>query len=70
MNQSRRGVGIGSYIVFLVIMAVALWLAFSRGGSMDTKDMQTFREDAAQGTVSSVDIQQNSEIPTGTRPCI
>ena len=66
MNQSRRGVGIGSYIVFLVIMAVALWLAFSRGGSMDTKDMQTFREDAAQGTVSSVDIQQNSEIPTGT----
>ena len=66
MNQSRRGVGIGSYIVFLVIMAVALWLAFSRGGSMDTKDMHTFREDAAQGTVSSVDIQQNSEIPTGT----
>ena len=47
MNQSRRGVGIGSYIVFLVIMAVALWLAFSRGGSMDTKDMQTFREDGA-----------------------
>ena len=66
MNQSRRGAGIGSYIVFLVIMAVALWLAFSRGGSMDTEDMRTFREDVAREAVSSVDIQQNSEIPTGT----
>ena len=66
MNQSRRGAGIGSYIVFLVIMAVALWLAFSRGGNVDTEDMQTFREDVAREAVSSVDIQQNSEIPTGT----
>ena len=65
MNQNRR-VSIGPYIGFLLVMAALLWMVFTPGKTVRTSNMKQFREDIKDNAVVSVDIKQNSEIPTGS----
>ena len=66
MNQDRRRMSIGPYIGFLLVMAALLWMAFAPGKTAKTANMQRFREDIKKECVDSVDVKQNSEIPTGS----
>lgn len=66
MNQDRRRLSIGPYVGFLLIMAVLLWLLFTPGKTVETANMKQFRDDVSEQNVDSVDIKQNSEIPTGS----
>ena len=65
MNNKGKASGFGIYAVAVVIIAV-LYLLMSRFGSQ-TSDYtyDTFVKDVDSGSVTSVVIKQNAEVPTG-----
>ena len=65
MNNKGKASGFGIYAVAVVIIAV-LYLLMSRFGSQ-TSDYtyDAFVKDVDSGSVTSVVIKQNAEVPTG-----
>ena len=60
--------GIGSYVLLVVVVAVLAWVCMQNWNMNAARDytMAEFRSALTAGNVTSVDIEQNREIPTGT----
>ncbi len=64
-NQMRTG-GLGFYILVVAIVFVAVYISSEMGhGKQDSYNVNTFREEVADGKIDSVDIYPNQETPTG-----
>ena len=63
--MSKAGRNLGIY--FLVIMLIMVFVMFlNKGNAVDTKiSSQKFEEALEKGTITSVEISQNKETPTG-----
>ena len=62
MSKQRRGMGI---YLFLVLLVVFMWY-MTTGSSKSNYTMEQFNKALDSGDIESVEIEQNSEIPTGT----
>lgn len=60
--------GIGSYVLLVIVVAVLAWVCMQNWNMNAARDytMAEFRAALTAGNVTSVDIEQNREIPTGT----
>lgn len=64
-NQMRAG-GLGFYILVVAIVFVAVYISSEMGhGNKDAYNVNTFREEVADGKIDSVEIYPNQETPTG-----
>lgn len=64
-NQMRAG-GLGFYILVVAIVFVAVYISSEIGHSnKDAYNVNTFREEVADGKIDSVEIYPNQETPTG-----
>lgn len=66
MNKKMRAGGIGFYIIILAIIFIAVYASSTINQNSDSSyNVASFKDDVQAGNITSVDIYQNEETPTG-----
>lgn len=64
--MNKRLKGMGFYLIILVIFMIVVYLISGGMGNSDNYSYEKFVEALEQNQISSVEVNQNEEIPTGT----